>query len=365
MPALDEWCEESVKKAEARGLLRQLREVERLDNARIRVAGKEYISFSCNDYFGLTRHPEVIRAGIDAAERYGAGAAASRLVTGNHPLYSQLEAKLAEVKRTDAALVFGSGYLANLGMISSLMGREDLIIADKLSHACMLDGAKLSGAKLLRFNHNDVADAERLLAKARAEHRHCLIMTESVFSMDGDRAPLAALKALAERYDAWLLVDDAHGFGLPAQDATQPDIWVGTLSKALGGYGGYVAASNAVIGCIKQNGRSFIFTTGLSPYNIGSSIKSINCIDDTKLNENIKYLAVALGLDGHDTPIFPVIIGEAEAAVAKQKALADKGLWVQAIRPPTVPEGTARLRITVSASHTQSDLDQLIEALKI
>lgn len=364
MPALEAVCEERLARVRDEHLQRELVEVERLGNAMIRVEGRDYVSFSCNDYFGLSTHPEVIAAG-HAAKTAGAGA--SRLVTGNHPAYAPLEAKLAQMKQKQAALVFGSGYLANLGAISSLVGKDDLIIADKLIHACMIDGAQLSGAKLMRFAHNDMAHAAELLSKHRGQYRHCLLLSETVFSMDGDLAPMEELRTLADVHDAWLLVDDAHGIGLPHVKADLADIIVGTFSKAVGCYGGYIAASEQAKNLILQNGRSFIFSTGLPESIILQIIKSLELMSANNYAErmlnNVRYFGEIMGAQIRKSPIQPYMIGEAERALNLQAKLKAHGLWVSAIRPPTVPPKTSRLRIAFSALHTPEHIEQLAEAI--
>lgn len=372
MPALERLCEERLAALEAQSLRRELVEIESRDGVMIRVNGKEYISFSSNDYFGLSQHPEVIEANIEATKRYGVGAGASRLVTGNHHLYAPLEAALAEFKGKESALVLGSGYLANIAAITSLVGRGDLIIADKLVHACMIDGAKLSGAKLMRFSHNDVEHAEMLLEKYRGEYGQCLVMTESIFSMDGDEAPLKALHEVSKKYDTELLVDDAHGFGFPHLQTSLADVVVGTFSKAMGCYGGYISASNIKIESMLNFGRSFIFSTAL-PYGLISSInKSLELINQEKYFERIYknkyYLCDGLKKPTIDhsgkSAILPFLVGEAADAVALQEKLKQEGLWVSAIRPPTVPQGTARLRITLNVLHEESHLSKLVEGLR-
>ena len=331
---------------------------------------KKLVSFSGNDYLGMSVHPKVKAAGQAALKQYGAGAGASRLVTGNHLLYPQLEARLAQMKHTQAALVFGSGYLANIGVIAAVMGKDDLIIADRLVHACMLDGAKLSGAKLLRFAHNDAQDAGRLLLEHRGKYRHCLVMTETVFSMDGDVAPLAELSSLTKTHDAWLLSDDAHGLGLVKSDPSHPNhIQVGTLSKAVGAYGGYVCGSQVLIDYLISSARSFIFSTGLPPSVVACADKALEIIqhDDALCAKPLKLARMfteKMGLPPAQSAIVPVIIGESESALRASESLFNAGILVPAIRSPTVPLGTARLRVTFSALHTEEMVVGLVGALR-
>ncbi len=330
-------------------------------------AGRELVSFSCNDYLGLASDPRVVAAAQEAAGRYGAGAGASRLVTGSHPPLHALEERLAAHKGKEAALVFGSGYLANLGIVPALAGPRDLILIDALAHSCLWAGARISGAELVRFRHNDVEDLRRLAGDHRARHRHALILTERVFSMDGDRAPLEAILAVAEAHDAWTLVDDAHGLGVVEPGARAP-LEMGTLSKTLGSYGGYLCASRAVIDLMTSRARSFVYTTGLPPASAAAALAAL-AIVEAEPERAARPLALArrftarLGLPEAESPIVPVLVGEAEAALALSAALEAQGFLVVAIRPPTVPAGTARLRVAFSAAHDEDQVDALADAL--
>ena len=271
MRSLDDFACVKLKALE-RARLRRSPVVTARDGIFVERGGRRLLSFSCNDYLNLSRHPAVIKAAVAATGRYGVGAGASRLVTGNHPLYEELESALARFKGTEAACVFGSGYLANIGIIPALVGSGDLIVLDELCHACINAGAKLSGATVLRYRHCDVGHAEALLVEHRGAHDRALIATDGVFSMDGDMAPLKALSALGDRHNAWLLVDDAHGLGVVGggrgaafADAADVPLQMGTLSKAVGAYGGYLAASRVVIDLMRTRARSFIYSTGLPP----------------------------------------------------------------------------------------------------
>ena len=332
--------------------------------------GTRYISFGGNDYLGLRQHPAVVTAAKQALANYGAGAGASRLVTGTHPLYEALEVRLAEAKQAETALAFGSGYATSIGVIPALVGKGDVIFADKLSHACMLDGAMLSGAKLIRFAHNDMQHLEELLQKHRNEYANALIMTEHVFSMDGDKAPLAELLALKQTHDAWLLVDDAHGLGaLPSSPIGEVDVWLGTLSKAAGSYGGYIVGSQLLREHVLNTARSFIFSTGLPPAVVAASAESLRVMEEESqhreaLWRNIRQLADGLGVANPQSAIVPLIVGDEEKALNGQTALMGAGYFVPAIRPPTVPPGTARLRISLSALHTEQQIEELLSQLK-
>lgn len=359
MPALDNIVSERLKTLAEREQQRVLRDSSRSEGIYVERGGKMFVSFSCNDYLGLSQHSKVIEAAIEATKQYGVGAGASRLITGNHPLYETLEATIAKKKKTEAALVLGSGYLTNVGVIPALVGKGDLIITDKLVHACIIDGAQLSGATLKRFKHNDMVDLERLL-ESRKDYENCLIVTDHVFSMDGDIAPLKAMRALADKYDAWLMVDDAHGLGIIEPEA-EPHIWMGTLSKAVGAYGGYVAASQKVIDYLITSTRSFIFSTGLPPATIAAATEALKLMSP-ELAAKPLALARRFRNDAQST-IVPVILGEEAAALAKSKSLEAAGLLIQAIRPPTVPAGTSRLRVAFSALHTPEMVDKLVKAV--
>jgi 8-amino-7-oxononanoate synthase len=367
MPALVEVARSGLELAARRSLLRTLKETERLADSRVRRDDKEYVSFSCNDYLGLAHDPRVIAAARDALERFGAGAGASRLVTGNHPEFGRLERQLAAMKGTERALVFGSGYLANVGVIPALVTKTDLILADALSHACTWDGTRLSGATVMRFDHNSTAHCEALLREHRPRFDRCLILTETVFSMEGDFGAIAALSTLARAHDAWLLTDDAHGLGICS--AHEADVQMGTLSKAAGSYGGYVCAQAEVIALLENKARTLLFATGLPPATVAAASAALEIIaQDHSLVEraiaNATHFKRALGRGPASSPIVPVIVGEAEPALAASSLLEKNGLLVVAIRPPTVPPGTARLRFAFSASHRASDIDRAAALLK-
>lgn len=369
--SLDAFSRARLDALERRRLHRELQTTDRGAAPRARRRGRPLVSFSCNDYLGLSRDPRVISAAVDATHRYGAGAGASRLVTGNHPLYDALEHRLAAFKGGHGqAVVFGSGYLANLGIIQVFAGSRDLVLVDELAHSCLLAGAAVSQARTVTFRHNDVEDAAAKLANHRGAYRHCLLVTEGVFSMDGDRAPLRELAAIASRFDAWLLVDDAHGFGVlgdgrGATHAHAPSVEVplsmGTLSKALGAYGGYLCASEPVCDLVRNRARSFIYTTGLPPGTVAAALASLDIIEHEPARvaaplERARLFTSALGLADAESAIVPVVLGSAARALEASAALERAGFLVTAIRPPTVPQGTARLRFAFSALHTSEDV---------
>jgi 8-amino-7-oxononanoate synthase len=343
--------------------------------------GRHLLSFSCNDYLNFSQHPEIVAAAIDAIERYGVGAGASRLVTGNHPLYDELETRLARLKGSEAACVFGSGYLANTGIIPAVVGPKDLILVDELAHACIHAGAKLSGAQVQLYRHCDLSHAETLLTQHRAGKKRALIATDGVFSMDGDIAPLAALSELAGRFDAWLLSDDAHGLGVvgggrgstfvnnAARSPIDVPLQVGTLSKAVGAYGGYLCASQAVIDLMRSRARTFIYSTGLPPAIVAAAIAALDLIerDPAYTAEPLRKARLftrALNLPEAQSAIVPVIVGDAAAALTASDVLRDNGFLVIAIRPPTVPAGTARLRFAFTAQHEDGDIARLAEIVR-
>jgi 8-amino-7-oxononanoate synthase len=340
--------------------------------------GRRLLSFSCNDYLNLTQHPALIAAAIEATKRHGVGAGASRLVTGNHPLYAELESRLARLKATDASCVFGSGYLANTGIIPSLAGPDDLILVDELSHACINAGAKLSGANVHHYRHCDVEHAEALMSAHRAKHPRALLVTDGVFSMDGDLAPLRELSQVAERFDAWLLADDAHGLGVVGGGrgsafangkAADVPLQMGTLSKAIGAYGGYLCASQAVIDLMHTRARTFIYSTGLPPPVVAAAIAAIDLIerDPAYAAEPLRKarnFARATNLPEPQSAIVPVVLGETDAVLAASQMLEDEGFLVVAIRPPTVPHGTARLRFAFTAQHPDADIERLAELVR-
>jgi 8-amino-7-oxononanoate synthase len=371
MRSLDEFASGKLAALERARLLRTPVVTAR-DGIFAERGGRRLLSFSCNDYLNLSRHPAIIKAAVEAAQRYGVGAGASRLVTGNHPLYDQLESRLARLKGTEAACVFGSGYLANIGIIPALVGNDDLVVVDELSHACIHAGAKLSGAHVQRYRHSDAAHAEALLAAHRGRHARALIATDGVFSMDGDLAPLKDLSALAKRHDAWLLADDAHGLGVVghgrgssfADGGADVPLQMGTLSKAVGAYGGYLCASRAVIDLIRTRARPFIYSTGLPPPVVAAAIAALDLIErDRALTDaplrKARHFTRALNLPEAQSAIVPVIVGEAEAALAASAMLEAEGFLVVAIRPPTVPAGTARLRFAFTADHPEAEIERL------
>ena len=375
--SLDIFCAEKINKLEEVASFRKLKTTHRVAEAQSHQAGKSLISFSCNDYLGLSHHPTLLEKANEAARLYGTGAAASRLITGNYPLLEELEEKLAKLKNTQACLVFGSGFLANIGLIPALAGSDDLILVDELAHACLNSGARLSGAKVIRFKHNDYADLENHLTAHRKSSSKCLILTDTVFSMDGDLAPLPALQDIANRYDSWLITDDAHGIGVIGAGrgggfAFDPpvvaDVQMGTLSKALGSYGGYVCGSQKLIDLLVNRARSFVYSTGLPPMSTAAALAALEIIeqDPTLVDKPLAYarqFCDRVGISTPQSPIIPVIFGDNDTVMAVSEKLANEGFLVSAIRPPTVPDNTARLRIAFNASHKTADIDRLADLI--
>lgn len=378
MHSLDAFAQDKLDALKRRQLYRSLNETLREDGIWVERGGRQLLSFSCNDYLNLTQNAAVKAAAIDAIETYGAGSGASRLVTGNHPLYAKLEDKLARLKSTEAACVFGSGYLANAGIIPALIGHDGLILLDELSHACIHAGAQLSRGSVLTFRHNDIAHVKELLDAYRVRHRHALIVTDGVFSMDGDVAPLEELLALADGYDAWLMSDDAHGIGvLGAGRGTSfhgnthipVPLQMGTLSKAIGSYGGYLCASGPVIELMRNRARPLIYSTGLPPACVAAAIAALEFIERepayaARPVERAKAFTARAGLPPAQSPIVPIIVGKEGKALAASGYLENEGFLVVAIRPPTVPPGTARLRLTFTAQHPQEEIDRLADIVR-
>jgi 8-amino-7-oxononanoate synthase len=331
--------------------------------------GRRLLSFSCNDYLGLSQHPALKAAAIAAIERHGVGAGASRLVTGDHPLYTELEQRLARLKGTQASCVFGSGYLANAGIAPTLVGRGDLILIDELAHSSLWTGARLSRAEVLAFRHNNAGHVADLLKQHRMQLQRTLIVTEGVFSMDGDRAPLTELAALANGADGWLMVDDAHDLDFDAAALADVPLRIGTLSKAIGTYGGYICASQPVIDLIRNRARTLIYSTGLPPATIAAAIAAVDLIEREPERlalpvTKARAFTRAAGLPQAQSAIVPVVIGKAEAALAASQLLEVEGYLAVAIRPPTVPEGTARLRLSFSAAHPDAEIARLADIVR-
>lgn len=365
-----------------KGLLRRLRINKPNKSHRIFIDGKEYINFSSNDYLGLSRNPRVIAAAVRAGEIYGTGAASSRLLSGTFKIHDEIENELAKFKKAESALVFPSGYQTNLSVISALVSEGDCVIMDRLCHASIIDGARLSKAKLLVYRHKDTEDLERILKTSRGNRK--LIITDGVFSMDGDIAPLDRISDLAKKYSALLLVDEAHSTGIFGKNGSglaehfgideRIDIKMGTLSKAIGSQGGFVCVSSVMRNYIINKARGFMFTTALSPMCAAAALESLKVIQESSssrenLLTNAGYLRKRLKSAGYDTlssesQIVPVLVGDTAKTLKLSEYLFDRGIYVPPIRYPTVPKDAARLRISLTVEHTVDDIDRFCDILE-
>lgn len=363
------------------GLYRHLRTVEGAQDAAIILEGQEVLLFSSNNYLGLTNHPALKRAAQEAIERYGCGSGASRLISGSMAVHHELENRLAALKKTEAALVFPTGYHANIGVLSALMGPGDTILSDSLNHASIIDGCRLSRADTRVYRHADTEHLGELLKACPATGQR-LIVTDSVFSMDGDLAPLAEIMSLARQYDAWVMVDEAHATGVFGPHGgglveelgltEEVDIQMGTLGKALGCVGAFVAGSHELIDWLVNRARSFIYTTAIPPAVAASVLAALDIVEQEPerrrwLWDNTRVLADGLRSLGYTlgatrSQILPVIIGEARATMVVAHAILQRGVFAHGIRPPTVPEGTSRIRVTPMATHTQDHLSRTLDA---
>ena len=363
------------------GLQRRLRPVDGPQSTRLLIDGRSVLSLCSNNYLGLADHPEVIEASVAAAREYGVGAGASRLISGSMHIHHELEERLAKFKRAEACLLFTSGYQANLGVITSLVGEGDTVFSDALNHASLVDGCRLSRASVVVYPHGDANALEARLRAVPARRR--LIVTDSIFSMDGDAAPLAEICALAEQYDAMVMVDEAHAAGMLGPSGAglvealglehRVTVQMGTLGKAFGAFGAYVAGGNALIDFLINRARAFIFTTALPPPVVAAAAAALTIVEReperrAALQRNAARLRQGLRGLGYDvrgdgtSAIVPVVIGDADATMALSAALLDRGVFAHGIRPPTVPVGTARIRASVMATHSDADIDEALAA---
>ena len=358
---------------------RSIKVYEPIDAVRVKRNNREFIMMASNNYLGLTHDLRVQQAAKYAVEQYGTGSGGARLTSGTFPLFNELELGIADFKHTEQALVFNTGYMANVGTITALMNKNSVIISDELNHASIIDGCRLSGAHIERYKHKDVEHAEYILKNYKSAYK--MIITDGVFSMDGDIAPLDKLYELGKEYNALLMVDDAHSTGVLGNGRgtahhfglTDVDVQLGTLSKALGSVGGYVAGHKELIEYLVNYSRSFIFSTALSPADIGAALEALTIVKNEplvveQLNENTAYMAnklQSMGIECDDeTPIFPIIVGDNERALSLAYELELRGIIITAIRPPTVPVGESRLRMTVTAAHSQEQLDYVANTLR-
>ncbi len=376
------WIDGALAGLEARGLRRSLEPLSGPQGPRVSVGGRTLVNLCSNDYLALASHPRLTDAAAEAARREGAGAGASRLVSGDLPVHAALERRLALFKGTEAALLFSSGYHANAGVVPALVEREDAVFSDRLNHASIIDGCRLSLARVVRYPHCDLTALDRLLGEAKARRK--LVVTDAVFSMDGDAAPLGDLVELCDRRGAMLYVDEAHAAGVlgptgaglaEAEGVTgRVDVLMGTLGKALGAFGAYVAGSRRLTDWLTSRARTFVFTTALPPAACGAALAALDILrEEPERRARLALLArrmrEGLAEQGHDVarvvaPIFPVVLGSEARALAASRALRERGFFVRAIRPPTVPAGTSRLRVALTAGHTSEEVDGFLEALR-
>lgn len=375
------WLEIELEQIKEKGLYRELKTAESIPASSVVINGIEYLMAASNNYLGLAGDRRLIRAAIIAHEKFGIGSSGSRLTTGNTILHDQLEQRIASFKNKEAAMLFSSGYLANIGVISSLAGEEDCILSDELNHASIIDGCRLSKAKTIVYKHVDMEDLEKKLKEAQG-YRYRFIVTDGVFSMDGNIAPLPDIVKLAKQYDAYVIVDDAHATGVLGENGrgtseflnVDVDVTIGTLSKAVGTEGGFVVGSQKLIDYLRNKARSFIFQTGMSPGIAAASKKAIDIIEEEpdrrehlhRLERKLREKLVNSGfcILGEQTPIIPVVIGEADKAVQFAQKLLEAGIYAPAIRPPTVPEGMSRIRLTLMASHTEEEISYIHQSIE-
>ncbi|SEH57235.1 8-amino-7-oxononanoate synthase [Halobacillus karajensis] len=374
------WLDKEVDLIKEKGLYRQLRTISPSGSSnKANVDGVEYLMASSNNYLGLAKDRRLVDTAIKTLKSYGVGSTGSRLTTGNTNLHKKLEKRIAAFKNDEAAIVFSSGYLANIGTLSSLAGKEDVILSDQLNHASIIDGCRLSHAKSIIYRHVDMEDLREKLIYSQ-HYKRKFIITDGVFSMDGNIAPLGEIKELAEKYGAYIIVDDAHSTGVLGENGSGTadhlkvpvDVTVGTFSKAIGTQGGFVTGSRALINYLRNKARSFIFQTALPPSTIAATLKSIDIIESKlelqmELQQKVhllrdELLEFGFDLRGGETPIFPIIIGNTNKTIDFSKRLEKEGIFAPAIRPPSVPKGESRIRLTIMATHTERDIQQISKA---
>lgn len=374
---------EKLEKIKEKGLFRELRYIETAQSPSVKIEGKDFILLGSNNYLGLCDDHRLKKAAIDAVNEYGVGSGGSRLTTGSYDLHRELEKRISSFKGTEASLVFNTGYMANVGIIQAMCDRNWVIFCDKLNHASIIDGCRLSGAKLVRYKHCDMKDLSDKVSKYKGNNN--LIVTDGVFSMDGDIAPLPEIVKIAKEHSMMTMVDDAHAAGILGKSGSgtssyfgldnQIDITMGTLSKAVASEGAYAAGSKDLIDYLRNCARSFIYSTALSPATIAVSIKSLEIIEEDeerrvnllKMSQWFQNELKAAGFNVMETktPIIPIMVGAAEKAVEFNKSLLEEGIYIPAIRPPSVPEDTSRLRVSLMATHTKQDLEKALIKIKL
>ncbi|RPI82893.1 MAG: glycine C-acetyltransferase [Chloroflexi bacterium] len=377
-----QWIEDELAKLKEDGLYNRIRTLGSPQGAWLVVDGKRVLNFCSNNYLGLANHPRILQAAKDSMEKYGLGPAAVRSIAGTMDLHLELEKRMAAFKGVEAAITFQSGFNANTATIPALVGKEDAIFSDELNHASIIDGSRLSGAKIIRYAHCNPADLERVLQEERSKYPKALVITDGVFSMDGDVAPLDKIYEVTQKYDAILMVDDAHGEGVLGKGGRgivdhfhlhgKVDVEIGTLSKAFGVVGGVVAGSPIVVEWLRQRGRPFLFSSAMTVPDTAACIAAVDILEEStelvdRLWENARYFKDEMKRAGFDTglsttPITPVMLGEAPLAQQFSRELFDAGVFAMAIGFPTVPKGKARIRVMISAAHEREDLDKGLEA---
>jgi len=376
------WIPVEIEKLKSDGFYNKIRTLSSAQGAKLVVDGKEVLNFCSNNYLGLANHPKVVLAAKNSLDKYGIGPGAVRSIAGTMDIHVELEERLAKFKKVESCITFQSGFMANLATIPCLVGKEDLILSDELNHASIIDGCKLSGALILRYKHVNVADLEQLLIENKPKFRRILVITDGVFSMDGDLAPLDEIYKVTDKYDVMLMVDDAHGEGVVGKGGRgivdhfnlhgKVDAEVGTMSKAFGVMGGMVTGKSIVIEWIRQRGRPFLFSSAATPPDVAACIAAIDLMEEStelvdKLWENGNYFKSEMKTLGFDTgisqtPITPVMLGDAKLAREFSRLLFENGVFAMALGFPTVPLGKARIRVMISAAHTKDDLNQSLQA---
>ncbi len=379
-----DWIQKELKNLKETGLYNRIRVLGSPQGAWLEVDGKKVLNFCSNNYLGLANHPRLVAAAKTAIDEYGVGPAAVRTIAGTMKIHQELEQRVAQFKKSEAAITFQSGFCANLGTIPALVGKEDAVFSDELNHASIIDGCRLSGARIIRYNHCDPVNLEQVIKENEGTYRRAMIISDGVFSMDGDIAPLDKLYEVADAYDILLMVDDAHGEGVLGKGGRgivdhfdlhgKVDIEVGTFSKAFGVVGGVVSGSAAIVEWLTQRGRPFLFSSAMTPPDVAACIAGIDLLESStelvdRLWSNAEFFKKemsALGFDtGHSqTPITPVLLGEAPLAQQFSRELFDAGVFATAIGYPTVPKGKARIRVMISAAHSQTDLEEGLEAFE-
>jgi glycine C-acetyltransferase len=377
-----DWIKQEIDTLKESGLYNRIRTISSPQGAWLVVDGKKVLNFCSNNYLGLANHPDLVKKAQEYTQRYGVGPAAVRSIAGTMDIHLELERRLAAFKGVESTITFQSGFCANLATIPALVGKEDVIFSDELNHASIIDGSRLSGARIVRFAHADPADLERVIKENENTYRRALIITDGVFSMDGDVAPLDKIYEVSNAYDILLMVDDAHGEGVLGRGGRgivdhfhlhgKVDVEVGTLSKAFGGVGGVVAGSPIIVEWLRQRGRPFLFSSAVTPPDVAGTLAALDILEKStalveKLWENGKYFKTEMKRLGFDTglsttPITPIMLGEAPLAQQVSRELFEMGVFAMPIGYPTVPKGKARIRVMLSAAHERSDLDQGLEA---